>query len=361
MPTPDLWRTLRDLADAWRQTPALDRFARDLPENAPQRTPGVAGMLQRISAGAPALTSNPLLLATRLPMAASVVPDIDEQQLRAKHRCWLEIARRVEAAHRRTIAWLRARLPMYPNLPAPQLTPGAPLTTPEFTDRLVWPLGERAEQLHLRDVPTEIAKLLQADAVTARALSGATRAVAAAFTDSPEWTAFGAATNVLESATRAELRAARTRARERLTAAAVDAYEPHFALPRAAYRVHVIREEIDGLTGDARAYANAFEACDGLIETAASLVFGQIACYSVRTMIATDLEVVPGTPATVRYSTPAANLDLPRPGVVAWLSDPLVPDAVLINGVTMSFQATGGASLSVSADVLADTAIAWRD
>ncbi len=361
MTTPDLWRTLANLADAWRRTPALDRFARDLPENAPQRSKGLPEMLQHIHAGASGLISNPLLLATRLPMAASVIPGVDEQQLRTKHRDWLDAANRVEAAHRRTLAWLRARLPGYPNPPAPQLAPGAPLTTPEFTHRLIWQPGERAEQLHLRDVPPEIADALLADAVTAPALTHATRAVAIALADTPEWIALAAASDPLDDTARADLRAARSRARARLAPAAVDAHDPHLALPRAAYREHVMRDEIDALTGTARAYADAFEAADGLVETAASSVFGQIACYPVRTMAAADLEIVPGAPATVRYTTPDVMLHMPRPGALAWLDDPLVPDAVRINGVTMSLEETGHATLDLTGDVLAGTAAAWRD
>jgi hypothetical protein len=358
--TTDLWRTLADLADAWRRTPALGRFARDLPENAPQRSKGLPGMLQHIHAGASGLISNPLLLATRLPMAASVVPDIDEQQLRAKHGDWLDAANRAEVAHRRTLAWLRARLPGYPNPPAPQLAPGAPLTTSEFTHRLIWQPGERGQQLHLRDVPPEITDVLLADGATARALMQATRTAAIAFADTPQWAALAAAADALDDTARADLRAARSGARKRLTADAADAHEPCLALPRAAYREHVIRDEIDALTGTARAYAEAFDAADDLVETAASSVFGQIACYPVRTMAAADLEIVPGTPTTVRYTTPDVMLDMPRPGAVAWLDDSLVPDAVRIDSVTLSFDETDQSSLDLTAEVLAGTATAWR-
>lgn len=361
MPTPELWRTLGDLADAWRRTPPLERFARDLPENASQRQRGLPGMLQHIQAGASALISNPLLLATRLPMAAGAIPGVDEQQLRGTHGDWLVAAHRVEAAHRRTLAWLRARLPGYPNLPAPQLAPGAPLTTSEFTFRLIWQPGERAEQLHLGDIPTQIAELLQADATTARALAGASRAVAAALVDTPEWTTLAAATDALDDATRGELRAARTRARERLAPATIDAHEPSRALPRADYREHVIREEIDALTGNARAYADAFDASDGLVEIAGSSVFSQIACYTVRSMAITDLEIIPGASTTVRCTVPDVMIDMPHPGTVAWLDDPLVSDAVLVKGVTMSMHETGHATMDVTADVLAGTAVAWHD
>lgn len=359
MTTKEVWRSLANLADAWRQTDVLDRFARELPDNSLQRLHGLPGILQTLQAGG--LAGNPLLLAGYIPAAVSVSPEIDEQQLRAMHGDWLDAAVRAEAAHRLTIAWLRARLPGYPTLPAPQLAPGAPLTNPEFSYRIIWQPGERGGQLHLRDVPDEIAEALRADTTIARILTQATRDVAGALGETPEWAALADAAGALDDNARSVLRAARSSARERLAPAAVDAHEPHLTLRRNAYREHVIREELDGLTGSARAYANAFDAADGLVEIAASNVFGQLVCYDLRTMTVTDLEIIPGPNSTVRYETPDIMPDMPRPGAIAWLDDPLVPDAVQIRHVTMSLDPTGQTPLSVTASVLAGTAAAWRE
>jgi hypothetical protein len=164
--------------------------------------------------------------------------------------------------------------------------------------------------------------------------------------------------NRLDDAARSQLRQVRKDARDRLTPASVDAHEPRLALPRAAYREHVVREAVESLTGPARDYVDAFAAADGLIETAASAVFGQIACYPLRTMAAADLEVVPGLRTTVRYTAPDFA-DFPQPGDVVWLDDPLVTDAVRINGVTMSFDAAAGGTLALTAEVLVGTAEAW--
>jgi hypothetical protein len=71
--------------------------------------------------------------------------------------------------------------------------------------------------------------------------------------------------------------------------------------------------------------------------------------------------MVPGAPfASVRFQAPDVMLDLPEPGAVAWVDDPLVLDAIRINSVSMNFDQTGPAMLTITADVLAGTAAAWR-
>lgn len=362
MPTPALWRAVRELADAWRRTPVIDRFVRELPSNAAQCRHGLPATLQLLEASASSFLSNPLLLSTRLPIAMSVAPGVNEQQFRAEHGAWFDTAARAERAHRRTLAWLRARLPGYPTLPGPHLAPGSPLTTLEFTYRVVWAPGERSEQLQLCDVPTDIGGLLDADAAAIRSIGAATRTTAAALAATTEWAEFAIATGALDPTSRAELRAARTRAHAQLAPDAVDAYEFRLALPRAAYRDQVIRDEVESLTGAALTYARAFDVADRLLESACSSVFAQIVSYPMRKMAATDLEVSPGAPATVRFAV--ADLDpaqgLPRPGTVAWIEDPLVPDAVFITGFSMSLEQVGEVGFDLTADLLAGTSTAWR-
>lgn len=360
MSDPALWRALGNLADTWRQSPAHESFARELPENAPQRSDGLSRLLQWVHATASGVISNPLLLASLLPMAASVIPGVDERQLRAKYHDWFDAASRVEKAYRQMFAWLRGRMPGYPNLPAIQLAPGAPLTTLEFTHRLIWTPGERAQQLHLRDVPPEITNALLADAPNSRSLAQEIRNLGTAVADSPEWAALATAAAELDNTARDNLRAARSRARERLATDAVNAYETNLALPRAAYREHVVREEIDSLSGAARVYSDAFDAVDGLLEMIGS-VFGQIVCYTVPRMIASDLEIVPRNSTVVRFTTTDTMPDLPKPGALAWLDDPLVPDAIRITEMAVNIDEADDATVDLTADVLNGTAVAWRD
>lgn len=360
MPTADLWRALAEQAVAWRGVPLVERFTRELPANAGQGSHGLPGMLQHIHAGASGLISNPLRLASYLPMACSVVPDVDAQVLMTKHQDWVEAATRAEAAHRLTVGWLRARFPRYPAMPAPQLSPGSSLTTDEFSHRLVWPAVERSQGLHLVDVPNQITDALQCDKECSRRIKESTRAVADALVATPEWSQLEEAGDLLDEAARTELRATRSRLRDLLAPASVDAHEPNLALPRAKYRNHVVREEVEKLLGPSRDYAVAFDSADSMTELAASDVFAQLVCYSVGTLPVDDLQITPGEPPTVRFKTPDTMLHMPDPGSVYWLDDPLVQDAVHVTGVSMNFDQATGPMLTLSATVLSETSTAWR-
>src|SRR4051794_13733633 len=176
MSTTQLWRAIGEQAAAWRATPTISRFVRELPRNARQRTKGLPGLLQGMQAGAGFVDALPLRLATNLRLAAAVM-DVDPKQLEADHGDWLAAVGQAEGAHRATVAWLWARLPGYPALPAPQLAPGSPLTTPEFSNRLVWTPGERGQGLQLAEPQPTIAEALGADDAQRRALDQAARQV----------------------------------------------------------------------------------------------------------------------------------------------------------------------------------------
>ena len=48
---------------------------------------------------------------------------------------WLGTAAAAEITHGIMTAWLRSRMPGYPDLPTPQLAPGVPLTVPDLSTR----------------------------------------------------------------------------------------------------------------------------------------------------------------------------------------------------------------------------------
>ncbi len=360
MPTPELWRAVGSLANQWRASPIVGAVARQLPGNA--TTPGqvLPRLLQQVTAGAGALVRNPLLLATRLPLAVSVASEVEADVLQARHGDWMGAVGRVEAAHRRTIAWLRARLPGYPQLLGPHLAPGSPWTTFEYTPRLIWAPAERAQGLQFADAPGDIPEILGVVAPAADALLNATRFLAVALKGTNEWHDLADAGRRLDDAGRAQLREAWLEARDQLADPAVDAHEPSLALPRAAYREHVLTRTVDALTGTARTYAEALDTADRLVERACSDVLGQIVFYPLQTLSADDIEVTPGPRTTVRFAAPDPGAFLVQPGSVAWLADALAPDAVLITGTSMSFRATGEQQVHMTAEVLTGTSDAWK-
>lgn len=353
-----LWETIREQAKAWAAVPIFQRFASQLPRNAPQPTSGLPGLLQQIQAGDPFFGSRLLLHASHIPMMLHVIPGLDPGILGTTWTSWLDDARSVETAHRDTVAWVRSRLRGYPLLPAPQLSPGTPLTTNKFTWRLIWTPGERSRQLQFQPAPPQASLALQATEVERRRLDNCARAVVAAFEDTDEWAHLAAATEALDGDARASLRSVRATLQQRLTAQAVDDHEPSLAMHRDSYRRVVLSEEIETLSGSAREYTDAFDAADQLVEKAASTVFGQLAAHGepTRHVRPQDVELLPHRAVTFTLTD---NVLPPEIGSVAWIDDPLIPDAVHINAYNMSYERATGVAVSVSGSVLTGTATAW--
>ncbi len=359
MSTVDVWRAIGAQAAVWARTPTVGVLSPDLPRNAPPRSKGLPGLLQRVQAGAGFIDAQPLRLATNLSLAVQVMDDLDPNTLQADHPEWLSAAMRAEGAHRGTIAWLRARLPGYPGLPAPQLAPGSPLTTNEFTHRLIWTPGERGLGLQFSDPRPEIAEALGAAGAKRRELDETARVVVASLAASPEWQRLEAATAALDDDARAVLTAARKRLRERLSAARVNDYEPVLALERAKYRQAVVDQEVAALAGAAGEYAAAFDSADLLVEVAASDVFAQLVCYRTPAFSPHNLEVQQGKQQRVAFTLDGAGPAFPEAGMLVWLHDPLVEDAVLLTGAGLHWDGTN-TTHNVRGTTLTGSGAAWR-
>lgn len=354
----ELWKALDQQAQAWRSSPVVESFIAELPRNATQRSQGVPGLLQELQAGFSGFGRRPLRMASFLPFALS-----GPQFGRAKpdpevFNKWTALAQQVEVAHRETIAWLRATLPGYPIIPAPQLAPGTPLTTREFTWRLVWQPGEQARGLQLLPAPPRVNALLGLSGPQAKALDESARGVASGLALTPEWQEFGEAARSLDEHDRAALRACRAAIRKRLGSEAVDEHEEKLALPRDEYRASVVADEMGRLTGNAHEYVRAFDALDQLIEDAASDVFGQLLAFGPPERMAgvEALDFGPGTPRVVHFSV-AGEFWLDT-GQLLWLNDALVPDAVMVIGMTMSLD-PGEMSQRLTGRVLEGSHEAW--
>jgi hypothetical protein len=359
-----LWEAIREQAPAWAAMPAFGRFAAQLPRNAPQRQSGLPGLLQAVEAAVDRVSGQPLRLGSSIAgligWLQGLDPDSHPDSLGRTWTSWLDDARRVDSAHRDTVAWLRSRMPGYPSLPAPQLAPGTPLTTVEFTSRLAWIPGERQRGMQFQPAPPSAAAALQATGQQQRRLDETARALAIAMENSEEWARLAAATEALDRGARSSLQHARAQLHQRLAADAVDAYEPRLAMRRDEYRQTALSEEINALTAPAREYADAFDAADQLVETIASDVFGQLATYGEPATIRRprDLDIQPSRPRVISFTHTDAGW--PELGMIVWIDDPLIPDTVLITGFTVNLDATTGEAIRLVGSVLAGTAAAWR-
>lgn len=353
-----LWQVVAEHASAWADLPVLRRVAAQLPRNAGQRSRGLPGLLQHVNAGGGMVASHPLRLGTNVPRmlpfvqggAPSVPPDV--------LNAWLEDAGRVEGAHRVTVAWLRSRLPSYPQLPAPHLARGTPLTTKEFTPRLPWTREELGAGLQFQNPPPKPLQTLGATEQAVERANEAVRRLAVALAGTEQWQRLQAADGALSPDDRADLAAARKAVADASKPSIIDAHEPDLAMPRHAYRQQVVDDAVNSLMGPAREYADAFHAADRLIELACSDVFGQLAVHgTVALNGVTDLAAHGAGPGTVAFTVEdTVHLDS---GAIVWLDDPLVADAVHLTGLDYNFDHAVGVRVRVTGGALLGTAAVW--
>jgi len=353
-----LWKAVAEQAAVWSALPVVRRFAVHLPRNASQRSHGLSGLLQHVEASGGMVASRPLRLGTNVPLMLSVMPGGAPTVRPQVLQPWLNDANHVEGAHRITVAWLRSRLPGYPLLPAPQLAPGTPLTTDEYTYRLPWTRDELAAGFQYQNPPSQAIELLGASAREVARADEAARRVAVGLLETAAWQRLRDAHTALSPAARTELVAARKAIAEAARPALVDAHEPVLAIPRDAYRQQVLSDVLGTLDGAALEYAEAFDGAERLLELAASDVFGQLAVYRPIVLTGvTDLAARDAETGTVELTVEdIAHLDL---GSLAWVDDPLCPDAVHLTGLNYSFDQAAGTRVRIIGQVLDGTAAAW--
>lgn len=354
-----LWEAVAEQADAWKDLPVVRRLAAPLPRNADQRSTGLPGLLQHVTASGGEVAARPLRLGTgvpmMLPLLASGAPHVPTGVLHA----FLDDANRVEGAHRVTVAWLRSRLPGYPQLPAPQLAPATPLTTDEFTYRLTWTRDELGAGFQFQNPPSRAVEILGASPQQTMRADDAARRVALGLAATPAWQRLRSADAALTPAARADLAAARRAIADATRPERIDAHEPDLAMPRDAYRQTAVADALRALSGAAAEYADAFDAADRLVELAASDIFGQLTVYGPMVLTGvTDIAAHGDGPGTIEFSVEdEVHLDT---GTVAWLDDPLCPDAVRLIGLGYSFDQAAGMRVRATAERLVGTAATWQ-
>ncbi|MEU3981470.1 hypothetical protein AB0F77_15400 [Streptomyces sp. NPDC026672] len=352
-----IWRSVTRQAECWAGLSLVQEFAKQLPRNSSTRTVGVPGYLQALQAGGAQIAGTPLRLTGLVIGFGELVKSFDLSYDESELQRWLQMASQVEIAHRETIAWLRSRMPGYPQLPAPHLAPGTSLTTAEFTYRLSWKAQEQAQGLQLQDFPSGISRRLRANASQAHNLGQTARALASTLRSSEEWLRLGAARSALGSFDREALRGARARVKQRLSPGMIDAHEPRRALARHDYRCTVLEEELDVLTGQAREFAEAFGAADELVELAASDIFGQLAVYGSPVDLGrvAEIDLEPGAIQYASFTVPGDTWL--EPGCLIRIDDSLIADTMQMVGGSFSFGSTS--RTRVRARVLPETSSLW--
>lgn len=330
-----LWGAIGEQAAIWRRSPVVAAVRPHLPRNGRDRGSGLTGALQVTNAGTGVL-SRPLQLFSRMPFGAQLHPT--EMQTVLSHEQWWDGVWRLEGAHRLTIAWLRARLPGYPQIPVPQLVPGSPHTTEEFTYDLVWERRIFGQGLQFVDPVPGVSATLGLTGRDDHDLAQAARDVLAALVGCQAWEAFAAAGASLDDAARDQLAQACADLADALSPSRVDGHEPARALARLEYRRNRLEDTVAALTGDAHAYAVAFAQVDELITTACSDVFGQLVCHEVVRCPVDELQRALEDPRVVTFTTedPAFLLD---PGALVLPGEPTITEIVHVTGTGFQFGA----------------------
>lgn len=362
-----LWAAVFSLAAAWAGTPVVRRFAPNLPRNAAQRASGVPGRLQEMEAGGAGISARPLRLTQTVRLMSRMPPSPISQGPPDTREWaqWLAVAAAAETAHRAMIAWLRSRMPRYPDLPAPHLAPGAPLRADESGYELLWTRDEPLAGLQFQNPPPRIAQLLQAGPNEQRQIVNGTQALGAALEGTEEWQRMGAAADSLTGPARAQLRQAKKTLQQRLGPAEIGRYSQQ-AHARSEYRGTVLDEVLAALSGPAEEYARSFDAANRLLETAASDVFSQLATYGRPTTAGRpgDIDLRRGARGLlVSFTRPADDGNGTRfhleMGQLVWLDDALVRDCVQITSSEFSFGLVAGERERCTGTVLPGTGEAW--
>ena len=266
----EVWAAVSAFAETWRISPIVRRFASQLPRNT-RPSHGVPKQLQEVEAGYHIVGSRPLRLGNLLAIVDTV--DLTTPDMQAFQRDALV----VEYAAHTTVAWIRAQLPGYPMMPAPQLVNDSGRTTREFSWGLPWLREHLAAGLQFNSVPPGAAAQLQVEDPSG--FEQRARSLLQALAATEKWNAFVASHNALRPDDRDQLRHARSALIEDMKPERVSAYEPRYALRRAEYRDAHTAAAKEGLTGMAREYADAFDGIDGLIDHVGSEVLGQLVAY----------------------------------------------------------------------------------
>lgn len=358
-PRENLWLAIHDQAALWATTPVVATMAASLPPNAPDRdrrtgAATVAAFLQAFGAGYGVLASRPLLYGSGVTWVrhagAPIVPDgeVPEEVLRP----WLDAAHAVESAHRMTLAWYRSRLPGYPILRVPQLGRETHLTTRFWTSELAWPLEDRRAGWQLQPTVTGIDQVLGSSDKTQ--LDDAAAVVLAALRATSEWEGFGERRQALSEDDKLALRESRKPLADRLAQTDDEAERSIFGSD--TFRRLACAEAVANLPVGARAYAEAFDEVNQLIDLATSDVFGQLTFYGSPTLIpASSVDI--SSEGVIEFTTTEPAGLRQHPGNLIVVQDPLITDVLRLESMSWSFPALDGPAVTMSARLLDGSSI----
>lgn len=340
MTTAAVWSATRTLAEQWRKSTLVQRFAEQLPANNPSDS-GVPEMLRNLDA-ATGLVSHQPLIPNSWEAFAMQIPSAT---LNPAGQAFLNSVQPIGFATHIQTAWLRSRLPGYPMIPTPHLSPGTHRTTPEIGRSLGWRREAIQGGLQFQATPQGVHQLL---GIEQRSYSQAINALSDSLQGTAEWISYTRLSTDLTEASRLELRKARERLRTLLSSTAVDNYEPTRMARRESYRRRQVDTVINDLEESAKEYAIAFNRVDELIDWVSLGVLGQLVAYGQPVLMIDAREVErEGTRITFQ-----SNSRIPRTALIQ-VNHPLTPELAFITGFSFHFDELGTNIMEIKAETLA--------
>lgn len=343
-----LFEAVVALADEWRKSPVVTAYSGPIAAARRPRDKGPATeFIEGLYAGAGSVAQQPLLLAhLGRPLMESGL-----FHLRDPGSEWWDAGHRVGEAAIITTGWYRSRIPGYPRLNVPHLAKGSALTTHEFTLRIPWRGQELGRGLQLLPEPPAIPNLLAYDSPS---LHQAARSVGGELGRSQEFVNMEEARKVLTDDESRELRESVRSSEERLSPDALDAHEPSRAFARLQYREAELELAVADLSPASRRYADAFSACDSLIDDVIA-VHSQLVTQGtvLRLGEITDLKLSPRRDDTeVSFKTSGENGVLhTHLASIVRVDHPLINDCVYVEGISINF-AGGNESVTVNGKLI---------
>ena len=232
----------------------------------------------------------------------------------------------------------------------PHLVDGTEHTTQEFTRHIVWSKDDFGRGLQMMARPP-IANFGSEEVDFGDELIGYQKSMSTC----EEWSDFREAQLQLGKEDLEKLREASNDLRNLLRPEVVDAFEPTLALRRSAYRSQQLTHHVQGLSGAAARYANAFRLLDALIEESLGHVLGQLVGYGPPREMRSIAKLDFIDPRTITFHLSEPFFDT---GVLVLISDPLVAEVGIVTKV--SFATEGGEStLQLEVSLLAGAREAW--
>ena len=340
---PNDWPELNDLASQWATSPTVIRFKESITSPVKSTaelawTDGV-GQLKTMLSGE---MRKPLKLAQWFPMLLGATGANVPTE-------FLENATKAYAASAQTLAWIRAQLPGYPSIKAPQLSRGTHRTTNEFAWGIPWRQEEFALGLQSAPYSVRIPQVLGVRDPTA--FAGAVFALQLQLRETEAWKQYAINWQELVDDDKNQLTESRSRIAKRLSPTELDAFEPNLSLPRVAYRQRVVSEEIGMLSGPAHAFAEAFEKVDRLIEFACIDALSYVVFFGQPGLVTLTegLEFCPGPPsATVRFAAHGFY----QTGELVQIDDPVFCGLALISGVQYTQSEKADLRITATAELI---------